>query len=159
MFVNCFGLKFSPDFEDTGGFLGVFHKSSCSALIKAVLKHQQWFKVESVTCKFTKNRTPSQLFFKEFHYKCRTAILKNAFWWLLLRATLFWKYSWMADFQRQLQSIFILKILDTHILHFLLWRQVKAGRIFMDIYLSKGFDEKCKQTELALDLIQKQYFS
>ena len=29
----------------------------------------------------------------------------------------------------------------------------------MDFYLSKGFDEKCKQTELALDLIQKQYFS
>ena len=65
----------------------------------------------------------------------------------------------MAAFQRQLQSVFILKILDTQILHFLLWRQVKAGRIFMDIYLSKGFDEKCKQTELALDLIQKQYLS
>ena len=29
----------------------------------------------------------------------------------------------------------------------------------MDFYLSKGFDKKCKQTELALDLIQKQYFS
>ena len=49
---------------------------------------------------------------RNFHYKCRTAILKNASWWLLLRATLFWKYSWMAAFQGQLQSIFILKILD-----------------------------------------------
>ena len=27
------------------------------------------------------------------------------------------------------------------------------------IFISKGFDEKCKQTELALNLIQKQYFS
>ena len=30
---------------------------------------------------------------------------------------------------------------------------------FLWIFLSKGFDKKCKQTELALDFIQKQYFS
>ena len=29
----------------------------------------------------------------------------------------------------------------------------------MDIFLSEGLSEKCKQTELALNFIQKQYFS
>ena len=29
----------------------------------------------------------------------------------------------------------------------------------MDFFLCKGFDEKCKQTESALNFIQKQYFS
>ena len=29
----------------------------------------------------------------------------------------------------------------------------------MNIFLSEGFGEKCKQTELALNFIQKQYFS
>ena len=29
----------------------------------------------------------------------------------------------------------------------------------MNIFLSEGFGEKCKHTELALNLIQKQYFS
>ena len=30
---------------------------------------------------------------------------------------------------------------------------------FSRIFLSKGFDEKYKETELALNFIQKQYFS
>ena len=60
-------------------------------------------KLESVTWKFTKNRNPSQVFFKEFRYNCRTEILKNTFWWLLLGTTLFWKFSWMAASQGQLQ--------------------------------------------------------
>ena len=47
----------------------------------------------------------------------------------------------------------------TYILHFLLWRHVKEERIFMNIFLSEGFGEKCKHTELALNFIQKQYFS
>ena len=29
----------------------------------------------------------------------------------------------------------------------------------MDIFLSKGFGEMCKHTELALNFVQKQYFS
>ena len=66
-------------------------------------------KLESVTWKFTKNRKPSQVFFKEFHHKCRTEILKNAFWWLLLWTTLFWKFSWMAASQRQLQRYIYLR--------------------------------------------------
>ena len=30
---------------------------------------------------------------------------------------------------------------------------------FLKIFLSKGLDEKYKETELALNFIQKQYFS
>ena len=86
-----------------------------------------------VTWNFTKNCTPSQVFFKEFHYSCRTAKLKNVSWWLLLRTILFWKYSCMAASQKQLQTIFILEILK-HILHFLLWRHVKEQRIFMILF-------------------------
>ena len=36
---------------------------------------------------------------------------------------------------------------------------LKEERIFMDFFLSKGFGEKCKHTELALNFVQKQYFS
>ena len=67
-FVNCFGLKFSTQ-------VVVQHWLSCNEIFK--LKHNG-LKLESVTCKFAKNRSPSQLLFKEFHYKCGTAILKNA---------------------------------------------------------------------------------
>ena len=54
--------------------------------------------------KFTKSHTPSEVVFEKFHYKCRTAILKNASRWLLLGTTLFSKYSSMAASQRQLQK-------------------------------------------------------
>ena len=40
-----------------------------------------------------------------------------------------------------------------HILHFLLWRQVKEERIFVDTLLGKGFREKCKHTEIAWNII------
>ena len=116
-------------------------------------------KLESLTCKFTKNCTPPQLFYQQFHYKCRTAVLKNASWWLLLRATLFWKYSWTAAFQRQLQSISILKILNHTCFTFLTFTSCYRETNFYGFFWSKGFDEKCKQTELALNFIQKQYFS
>ena len=36
----------------------------------------------------------------------------------------------------------------------LLWRHVKEEWSFMELFLSKGFDEKCKQTKLALNFIQ-----
>ena len=45
--------------------------------------------------------------FQRSHHKCRTvrtAILKNASWWLLLKVNLFWKHSCMAASQRQLQT-------------------------------------------------------
>ena len=105
-FVDCSGFKFSPDFQYKEK-LEVFYKSSSSTLINAVMKYSNFrssaSKLESITCKFTKSRTPSEVFFEEFHYKCRTAILKNASRWLLLGTTLFSKYSSMAAFQRQLQ--------------------------------------------------------
>ena len=88
-------------------FLEVFCSSCCSALINAVMKYlfrSSGSKLESATWKFTKNYTPSQVFFKEFHHSCRTAILKNVSWWLLLRTNLFWKHSCMAASQKQLQT-------------------------------------------------------
>ena len=85
----------------------MFSKSSRATLINAVMKYLNFrssaSKLESITCKFTKSRTPSEVVFEEFHYKCRTAILKNASRWLLLGTTLFSKYSSMAASQRQLQ--------------------------------------------------------
>ena len=60
-------------------------------------------------------------------------------------------------FKGSCKDIFILEIL-TQILHFLLWRQVKEERIFMDFISSKGFDEKCRYTELTLNFVQKQIF-
>ena len=112
-------------------------------------------KLETITCKFTKSRTLSEVFFEEFHYKCRTAILKNASRWLLLGTTLFSKYFSMAAFQRQLQRYIYFRNSRLHALHFLLWRHVKEERIFMNIFLSEGFGEKCKHTELALNFIQR----
>ena len=85
----------------------MFYKSSSSTLINAVMKYSNFrssaSKLESITCKFTKSRTPSEVFFEEFNYKCRAAILKNASRWLLLGTTLFSKYSSMAASQRHLQ--------------------------------------------------------
>ena len=72
---------------------------------------QQWFKVGE------------QVFFKEFLHRCRTAILKNTSWWLLLRTNFFWKHSCLAASQRQLQ---------THI-HF------KAG-LYDEIFLSRPWN-------------------
>ena len=110
--------------------------------MKNIAFPQQGSNFESVTCKFSKNCTTSQVFFKEFLHRHRTAILKNVSWSLLLKGSC--------------KHIFNLEILaDTY---FLLWCHVKEELIFM-IFLSKDFGIKCKHSELALDLVQKQYFS
>ena len=105
-FVKYSVLKFFPDFQNIEK-LEVLYKSSRSALINAVMKYINFCssasKSESITCKFTKSRTPPEVFFEEFHYKCSTAILKNVSTWLLLGTTLFSKYSPMVASQRQLQ--------------------------------------------------------
>ena len=92
--------------ESRSSFLELLWRSSCS-LTNAVVKYLNFCsrgsELESVVCKFTKNCIPSQVFLKEFLHKCRTAVLKNASWWLLLRKSLFCKYSWMAASQGQLQ--------------------------------------------------------
>ena len=89
-FVNCFGLKNSLDFQNTEELSSteklsrgvsqklLFNIDEAEAVMKCLNLSSSGSKIESVTCKFTKNRTPLQLFFKEFHYKCRTGILKNA---------------------------------------------------------------------------------
>ena len=116
-------------------------------------------KLESISCKFTKSYTLSQVFFQEFHYKCRTAILKNASRCCFWRQLHFRKIPQWLLLKDSCKDIFILEILGTHVLHFLLWGHVKEERIFMNIFLSEGFGEKCKHTEVALNFIQKQYFS
>ena len=96
-FVNPSRLKFLPDFPQKS-FLEVIYKSSCSALINAEYINfcSSGSKLESITYKFTKIVLCHSNFSKNFTFKCRTAILKNASWWLLLMATLFRKISWMA---------------------------------------------------------------
>ena len=78
-FVNY--SEFSPYFQNKEK-LEVFLKSSRSTLINVVMKylnfHSSTSKLESIKCKFTKRRTPSEVFSGEFHYKWRKAILKNA---------------------------------------------------------------------------------
>ena len=36
---------------------------------------------------------------------------------------------------------------------------LKRNKFLWFFFLSKGFDEKCKPTELALNFVKKQYFS
>ena len=119
-FVNYSRLKLSPDFQNAE-MLEVFCKSSLSTLINAVMEylnfHNSASKLETITCKFTKSRTLSEVFFEEFHYKCRTAILKNASRWLLLGTTLFSKYSSMAAFQRQLQRYIYFRNSRSHMFY------------------------------------------
>ena len=80
---NCFGLKFSPEFQNTEELSRGVPQKELFSINEAVMKYlnlsRGGSKLESVKCKFTKNRTPSQLFFKEFYYKCTPTILKNAF--------------------------------------------------------------------------------
>ena len=62
-FVNPSRLRFSPDFPQKS-FLELIYKSTCSELINAVMEYINFrssgSKLESITYKFTKNRTPSQ---------------------------------------------------------------------------------------------------
>ena len=95
----------------------------------------------------------SQVFFKEFYHRWRTALLKNSSWWLFVWKNWFWKHSCMAASQRQLQTY-----IHVRILHFLLRHHVKEEQIFI-FFLREGFDEKCKHTELSSNFVQKQYFS
>ena len=100
IFQDFFFTLRTPIFRNTWESYSMFDQH----VMKYLNFRSSGSKLESVTWKFTKNRNPSQVFFKEFRYKCRTEILKNAFWWLLLGITLFWKFSWMVASQRQLQS-------------------------------------------------------
>ena len=63
-FINSSRLTFSPDFQSTEQVSRVDLQSNRSALINAVMKYLNFrgsgSKLESFTCKFTKNCTPSQ---------------------------------------------------------------------------------------------------
>ena len=139
-------------------FLEVFCRSRCSVLIN-VMKYsfspavvQSWWALHANLLKialhhryFSKNFTTSA---EQRYWKMH---LDGCFWiriyfgnipeWLLLKGSH--------------KDLFILEIL-TYILHFLLWRQVKEEQ---KLFFSKGFEAKCKHIELALNFIQKQYFS
>ena len=51
------------------------------------------------------------------------------------------------------------KISKLHIFYISYFDVMLKRDKFLRIFLSKGFDEKYKETELALNFIQKQYFS
>ena len=102
-------------------FLEVFCRNCCSALINAVMKYSFSAAVVQSWRVFHENCTPSQAFFKKFHYSCRTGILRNVSWLLLLRANLFLKHSCMAASQKQPQTHFVLET----------WRHVKEELIFV----------------------------
>ena len=118
---------------------------------------QQDSKFESITYKFTKSRTPSQVFFKEFHHRCRTAILKNASWWLLLRTNLFWKHSCKVASQRQLQTYIHFRHSSKYYISY--FDVMLKRNEFLWFFWSKDIGLKCKHTELALNFVQKQYLS
>ena len=105
IFQDFFFTLRTPIFRNTWESYSMFDQH----VMKYLNFRSSGSKLESVTWKFTKNRNPSQVFFKEFRYKCRTEILKNAFWWLLLGTTLIRKFSWMAASQRQLQRYIYLR--------------------------------------------------
>ena len=105
IFQDFFFTLGTPIFRNTWESYSMFDQH----VMKCLNFRRSGSKLESVTWKFTKNRNPSQVFFKEFRYKCRTEILKNAFWWLLLGTTLIRKFSWMAASQRQLQRYIYLR--------------------------------------------------
>ena len=109
--LPTWGLLFLPDwsfcqiFRKQKRVLEVIYKSSCSALVNAVMKylnfHRSGLKLErelhSILLKVALHH--SQIW--------QTAIWKNALLWLLLMATLFWETSWMAASKRQLQNIYL----------------------------------------------------
>ena len=112
-------------------FLEVFCRSFCSALINVLIKYSfsaavvQWWR--ALHASLLKIALHHRYFSKNYH-RCRTAILKNASWWLLLMSNLFWKHSCMAASQRQLQTYIHFRNSYTY---FLLWRHVKEEWIFM----------------------------
>ena len=122
--VNYSVLKFFPDFQNTEklsrGALQV--ATSINAVMKYLNFRRSTSKLESITCKFTntKSRTPSEVVFEEFHYKCRTTILKNA----SMAASgdnFIFEIFLNGCFSKTAAKIYLFqKFQVTHVLHFLL---------------------------------------
>ena len=124
-------------------FLEVFCRNCCSALINAVMKYsfsaavvQSWrvfhrnlLKIVLHHRYFSKNFTTlaEQRYWKMYHDGCfwGRIYFENIPAWLLLKSSR--------------GRIFVLGIV-THTLHF-------------DFFLSKGFGQECKHTELALNFV------
>ena len=115
-------------------------------------------KLETITCKFTKSRTLSEVFFEEFHYKCRTAILKNASRWLLLGTTLFSKYSSMAASQRQLQRYIYSRNSRLH-MFYISYSDVMLERDkFLWIFFKWRFQRKVSAHRISFKFYSKTIF-
>ena len=119
---------------------------------------QQWFKdgkrymqiyqkLHSITGIFL--RIPSQVQNSDIEKCILMAASKGKF---------IWKYSWKSASQRQLQTYIHFRNLYTYFT-FLTWTWCKKGANFHDFFFSKGFGARCKDTVLALNFIQKQYFN
>ena len=148
-------------FKHRSSFLELFCRSCCSALINAVMKYsfsaavvQSWRVLHVNLLKIALHGT---FFSNNF-----TTVAEQQYWKMYPDGCLWGRIyfgnipAWLF-LKSSCKHIFVLEIL-THILHFLLWRHVKEEWIFM-IFLSKGFREKCKHKELALNFVQKQNFN
>ena len=147
-------LRTTASILHRSSFLEVFYRSCCSGNIAFP---QQDSKFESVTCKFTKNRTPSQVFFS----KNFTAGAEQRYWKMHLDGY-FWGRICFGNIPAWLllkgscKHIFILEILtDTNSY----MTSCSRGTNFYDFFWSKDFGVKYKHTELALNFVQKQCLS
>ena len=103
-------------------------------------------KSESITCKLLKVALRHISFSKNF-----TIIAKQWYWKMHQDGCFWWQiYFWNIPQWLLLKDSCkdILKFWVTHVLHFFLWRHVKEKRIFMNIFLSEGFGEKCNHSQL-----------
>ena len=121
-------------------FLEVFCRSCCSALINAVMKYnfsaavvQSWRVLHGNLLKIALHH---RYFSKNF-----TTVAEQRYWKMYLDGC-FWRRIYFGNIPAWLllkgsfKHIFILEIC-THILHFLLWRDVKEEPLFMTFFSVK----------------------
>ena len=115
-------------------------------MMKYLNFHRNVSKLESITCKLTKCHTPSEVVFEEFQHK------KNASRWLFLRTISFSKYSSMAAAQRQLERYICFRNSRLPMFYISYYDvMLERSKFLWIFFLSEGFGEKCKHTELALN--------
>ena len=113
------------------------------------LLHSSGQKQESITCKFTKNWTPSRVFFKKFNHNFRTALLIKTSQWVLLTTIIFRNILEWLLLKGSCDNIFIWKVLMVHIFY-ISYRGVMLKRNKFSWISFKHFGEKYKHMELAL---------
>ena len=112
----------------------------CIFICIIVLLHQ-WSKGGKRYMQIYQNCTPSQIFFKEFHHKFRTLILKNTSQWLLLRAIIFREHSLMTASYKQPWTYIRLK--SSNVYTCLTFFNLRS---FLWIFLRTRFGKKYKHT-------------